>query len=207
MKKNVNILDYVEKYKYKYGISYLGENVKIIKWITALNILSVIYAFFWSLITILGTLIDLKSGESFTNGGKNSFISIIFCAAIMLIVLILYCVKQNFILKMVETISLIITQFVSIVAFWHVTDDVTGLHHITAFYWRHLIPSILVIIFSSLILGLVLSVRLKTNKLYNTIVDGLYKQYGKQDGETLTEAEWENFLTEYNPYKKIADDE
>ena len=44
---------------------------------------------------------------------------------------------------------------------------------------------------------------IKTNKLYDTLIDGLYKQYGKKDGESLTEEQWDEFLTKYNPYKRM----
>ena len=44
MKKQANILEYVEKYKYKYGISYADENSNLVKKLSVVTSLVWIYS-------------------------------------------------------------------------------------------------------------------------------------------------------------------
>ena len=39
------------------------------------------------------------------------------------------------------------------------------------------------------------------------LVDGLYKQYGTENGEKLSEEDWQKFLKDYNPKKMFKDTE
>lgn len=197
MKKNANILDYLEQYKYKYGISYLADNKKLVKGLTVTAVLVWIYTFFWSLMIVLGTLIDLKGGKVFDGDGKNSFITIISCMGLMVVSAVLLCFKD----KIFSSAILILSQPVMIMAFAHSTENVTGLGYIAAFYWRHLIPSIILILLSIFILVIFVGAKIKANKLYNFIVEGLYRQYGTKDGEKLTDEQWQEFLSNYNPKK------
>ena len=70
-----------------------------------------------------------------------------------------------------------------------------------SFYWRHAVPAVILFGLSVWIMIVLIRAKIKTNKLYDMLVEGLYKQYGKNDGETLTETEWDEFLTQYNPHK------
>lgn len=148
---------------------------------------------------IFGTIVDLKSNMVFADGAKNSFISIIVCTVLMVIAAVFFAFKQ----KIIACAILVLSQPFMIFEFARSTKDVTGIGYISEFYWRHAIPSVLLIIFCTVLIIILVRAIIKTNKLYNMLEEGLYKQYGTRDGEKLNDNEWQEFLTQYNPYKQI----
>ena len=110
---------------------------------------------------------------------------------------ILFICKQ----KIIGLAAAIITQPFIVLAYEPIS--VYGIGYVAGFYWKYLVPAIVFVLFAAILLFVLIRANVKTNKLYNMLVDGLYKQYGKKDGETLTEEQWNEFLTQYNPYKRI----
>ncbi len=53
MKKNANILEYVEKYKYKYGIKYAVDGGKLVKTLGVLASIVWGYSFFMIVLSLL----------------------------------------------------------------------------------------------------------------------------------------------------------
>ena len=81
--------------------------------------------------------------------------------------------------------------------------SVYGIGYVAGFYWKYLVPAIVFVLFAAILLFVLIRANVKTTKLYNMLLDGLYRQYGKKDGEKLSEEEWQKFLNEYNPYKQV----
>lgn len=202
MKKNANILEYVEKYKYKYGISNVSDNNKIMNFLTVLAGICWCYAFFMAMVFILGTCMQLKIGHVDFEFFKNSFYSIIIGTVLMIVAAFLLCCKQ----KIAACITSIVSQPVMVIAFAHLMKDPIGDLKFS-FYWRHAIPAILLVFFAVLVLIALINGIVKDNKLYDMLVEGLYKQYGTRDGEKLSEDEWNEFLINYNPKKQVVSED
>ena len=81
--------------------------------------------------------------------------------------------------------------------------SVYGMGYLPSFYWKFLVPAIIFVLIAAILLVVLIRAKIKTNKIYDLLVEGLYKQYGTKDGEKLTDSEWEEFLTNYNPYKQV----
>lgn len=198
MKKNANILEYVEKYKYKYGISYAQDGGRLVNTLSVISYFVWIYTFFMTALYIIGMSFSLSVGGADFNYIANSFITICVGAGVMIVGAALYLCKQ----KIIGSALTIISQPFMVMAFYHATRNSAGELN-TSFYWRHAAPAAILLGLAVWILIVLIRANIKTNKLYNMLVDGLYKQYGKKDGESLTEEQWNEFLTKYNPYKRI----
>lgn len=197
MKKNANILEYVEKYKYKYGIKYAEEGGKLVKTLGVLSSIVWIYSFFMIMLSIISFSINFAAGIFNYSDHSNVFISTIITAIIMIAAAVLYVCKQ----KIIACIIAIVAQIFVVLTYAPIS--VYGAGYMPSFYWRFVIPAALLIIFAASLLIVLIRANIKTNKLYNTLVEGLYKQYGTQDSEKLTDDQWQEFLTNYNPYKIV----
>lgn len=197
MKKNPNILEYLEKYKYKYGISYAQEGGKLVKTLSIITIILWVYSFFMLALTILSFSLNFSIGKTSYAEMGNVFITTIVCSVAMLAAAVLFFCKQ----KIVACIVFIVAE--TFVVLTYEPISVYGMGYVAGFYWKYAVPAILLVLFAAILLFILIRARVKTNKLYNMLVEGLYKQYGTRDGEKLTDAEWQEFLTQYNPYKQI----
>ncbi len=110
---------------------------------------------------------------------------------------VFYVCKQ----KMIACITAMAVQIFTVLAYAPIS--VYGAGYMASFYWRFAVPAALLIIFAAFLLIVLIRANVKTNKLYNTLVEALYKQYGTRDGEKLTDEQWNEFLTHYNPYKTV----
>ncbi len=198
MKKNTNILEYVEKYKYKYGISYAVDGGKLVKHLSVITGIIWVYSFFILVLSILSFGLNFGAGALNYNDFSNVFITTIVYAVVMIIAAALFVCKQ----KIIGLSLAIITQ--PFIVLTYESISVYGLGYIASFYWKFLIPAILFILFSAFLLIVLIRAVIKTNRIYNMLVDGLYKQYGTRNGEKLTDSEWNEFLSNYNPYKQIT---
>lgn len=197
MKKNANILEYVEKYKEKYDIRYAQDGGKLVKTLSVLTSIVWVYSFFMLVLSILSFALNFKAGVFVYSEFSNVFITTIVCAVVMIAAATLFVCKQ----KIAGCIAVIAAQPFVVLAYAPIS--VYGIGYLPSFYWKFAVPAALLILFTIWLLAVLIRAKVKNNKLYNTLVDGLYKQYGTKDGEKLTDQEWENFLTNYNPYKQI----
>ncbi len=197
MKKNANILEYVEKYKYKYGISYADEKSRLVKTFTVIASLVWVYSLFMLTVAILSFIINFNVDKLHYEELGNIFYTTVVCAVVMIAAAVLFFCGR----KIAGSIAVIIPQ--PFIILTHEPIFRYGLGHKAQFYWSYAVPSVLIVLIALCLLIVLIRARVKTNKLYNTILDGLYKQYGTRDGEKLSEDEWEEFLQKYNPYKPI----
>lgn len=198
MKKNKNILQYVEKYKYKYGISYAVDGGRLVKHLSVYTGIVWVYSFLVLFLSILSFALNFGAGTLEYSNLSNTFISTIGCAVIMAVAAALFICKQKIIGLI---ISIIIQPFIVLT---YKPISVYGTGYLPSFYWKFFVPAILFVLIAAFLLIVLIRARVKTNKLYNMLVEGLYKQYGTRDGEKLTDSEWDEFLSNYNPYKQIT---
>lgn len=197
MKRQANILDYVEKYKYKYGISYAQDGGKLVKSLSVITSTVWIYSFFMLVLSILSFSMNFAAGALDYDYLSDVFITTIVCAVVMIVAAALFVCGK----KIAGIIVAIVSQPFIVLAYEPIS--VYGIGYLPSFYWKFLIPAIVFVLVAAFLLIVLIRAKVKTNKLYNMLVEGLYKQFGTRDGEKLTDGEWEEFLTQYNPYKQI----
>lgn len=197
MKKNANILDYVEKYKYKYGISYAADGGKLVKHLSIYTGIVWCYSFFILVLSVLSFALNFAAGALNYRELNNVFISTISCAVCMVVSASFFVCKK----KIIALIIGICVQVAAVLTYMPISAY--GLGYLPSFYWKFLVPAIVFVLFAAWLLCVLIRANVKTNKIYNMLVEGLYKQYGTRDGEKLTDSEWDEFLSNYNPYKQI----
>ena len=180
------------------GISYAVDGGKLVKTLSVITGIIWIYSFFILVLSILSFGLNFGAGALNYNDFSNVFITTIVYTVVMIIAAALFVCKQ----KIIGLAVAIITQ--PFIVLTYESISVYGLGYIASFYWKFLIPAILFILFAAFLLIVLIRAIIKTNKIYNMLVDGLYKQYGTRNGEKLTDDEWQEFLTNYNPYKQIT---
>ncbi len=198
MKRNANILEYVEKYKYKYGIKYAEEGGALVKHLSVYTGIVWVYSFFILVLSILSFALNFAAGKLDYSYLSNIFITTIVCAVIMVVAAAFFVCKQ----KIIGLIIGIIVQPFIVLTYKPIS--VYGAGYLPSFYWKFLVPAMVFIILAAFLFIVLIRAKVKTNKIYDMLVEGLYKQYGTHDGEKLTDSEWNDFLTNYNPHKPIT---
>ncbi len=194
MKKNQNILNYLEKYKKKHHIFYTDETSGAYKNLAICFKVAWIYSFAMLALSLLSSSLNYlnikKGGFYFPN---YVLVPTIIAAVIMLAVPILFKLKLK---EIACVLALAIQPFLyfGYKKLWRY-----GLGYYTKFYWAIVVPAILVAVFSIILLAILLYGRYRKNQLYSEIISNLYRQYGTQDGKKLSASEWDEFLDNYSP--------
>lgn len=195
MKKNQNILDYVDKYKEKYGIKYADNGSPLIKGLGVTAIIVWCYSLIILLTSVFSFIINFKSGLLDYTNLKSVFITTVACSVLMIISAVFYVVNK----KVIASAVAIITQLAAVLTYMPISVYADG--YMASFYWKFAIPAALITLIAVAISFILIRAAIKTNKIYNSLVDGIYNQYGSKDGQKLSEKQWQEFLNNYNPYK------
>ena len=207
MKKSENILEYVEKYKYKYGISYLDEKHKGVKKLTtairAFLIYMVVFLpiMMWSLLLNAQKIAHTTQNFSFASIHKTTYTFEFY----VLLVSTLAFIFLLFVLKKSGLFSAIAVPILPLVVFCFgtCTENQNGFGYKPSFYFL-LVPAIILGILVVVLLLILIRAQIKTNMLYNMLIEGIYRQYGNTDGVKMSEAEWNEFIKDYNPHRMIT---
>ncbi len=195
MKKNQNILNYIETYKKKHHIVHTDENSKFFKIVNVLAIISLIYSLIIILLWTLSFSMNFGTGLLKFSQLKIEFIFTIISAVSLISSLVLLRFKKYISAYIISIIIELILVFI------YKPLSEKGMGYSPSFYWAFLIPAILVVLFSIILLSISFYSIYRKNSLYSEIIDNLYRQYGKKDGVRLSDAEWEEFLNNYNTGK------
>lgn len=201
MKKDANIMRYVEKYKYKYGISYADEKSNLVKRLYFFAKIVLIYMIGFIFVFNASLLFNSqKENFSFLHINASAYATdfYVLAACFVLLIAALILAKKN---KLFISIGLILP--VAVECFKPATQD--GLNYMTAFYLGA-IPAYVAVLLIAALVFIIIRAKLKTNGIYSMIIDILYKQYGTKDGEKLTEEQWQSFLKSYDSKSTILDD-
>lgn len=195
MKREANILDYVEKYKYKYGISYADEKSNLVKRIYIFIKIFLIYLVAYILIFNTSLLFNSQKKDfSFSAINDSAYAKdyYILLGCFLFLIVTLICAKKN---KLFTAAGLIILP-VAVECLKDATRD--GLNYMTSFYCGA-IPAYVAVLLITALLFILIRAKIKTKRIYDMLLDGLYRQYGTENGEKLNEDEWQEFLKKYNP--------
>lgn len=197
MKKYDGVLKRVKDLEEKKGIVYAKVGGKLYSTLNVLYIISGIWTLIMNLLFITGFLLLYSGKENFSEV-KSFIIAVSVATALIIVGYILKRFKLNLTGGIISLVPLVFL----IPLFASISKDATVvLGFKLYFYWRHLIPLLLMIIFIVWMTVIALRERIKLNRQYKKVVENLFAMYSQkiEDGSEITEEQWENFLKEYDP--------
>ena len=206
MKKNENILNRLEQYKYKRGISYATTDGKLYKGLRIFTTLSFIYFIIFNLLFLLAELMMISLNNVKFSDVQGIVISVATCTVLIIAGYILNCTK----FRLAGAILPLLPLIFNILVFYQAVSNASNTSGVLDtsnyifnlppfFYYRHLIPTVLLFVGFAFMAIIDIRARQKTNKLYRHLTESLYLQYKPEERSELTDEDWDNFLNNYNP--------
>lgn len=202
MKKYDSILKRVEAYEKKCEITYAKTNGKLFSYLRVLLTLSVIYMFGVNMLTSISLFAKATAIGEYTVMDKSSLIVMTIIVSASLLLMILTYFKNDWVI-LVVSLFLLACNIYLIFPLYTISNDGLGFFRLTpVFYWGHLVPFVLILIFTIWMAVIIIRQKYMVNFRYNTIINNLYHAY-KNDPSTnfitLSEEEWNEFLENYDP--------
>lgn len=192
MKKYSGVLKKVREIEEKRGIEYPRTDGKLYKGIKIAHIISGAWALVMNVFFLLSLWIKF-SGEEKMAELEGLILTISICSFGLILGFVLTNLKINIVGSAVSLMSSVLL----IITYGRELSDVLGFWGFKPFfYWRHLIPLILVAITIIWLCVIAVRAKIKTDKLYKKVTEGLYEEF-KSNSEN-TDDEWDEFLKNYN---------
>lgn len=192
MKKHLGVLKRVREIEEKRGIEYARTSGKLYKGLKVVHILSASWALLMNLFFLLSLWIVFSGKEKMAEL-EGLVLTVAVCSLGLILGFVLTCLKIN----IAGAVSSLVSSVMLIVTYGREMSDVLGFWGFKpSFYWRHLIPLALAIITIIWMVIIAVRERIKTNKLYKKVSEGLYEEFKKNSENT--DEEWEEFLKNYN---------
>ena len=162
-----------------------------------------------NLFYVLGFLL-MYSGTDNMKTVANSIITVSVCTGIMILGYVLNCCK----LYLAGGIVSIIPSIFLIPLFGNILEDGLGfMGYKISFYWRHLGPLVVMILFMIIMTVIAVRANIKLERQYKRVCENLFNMYNidPQSGNELSEEQWDEFLKNYDPndykkqFKKLVD--
>lgn len=203
MKYIENISQRVRKAEERAAIIYAKEDGKLYKWLKALYTLSLSVAILMSLLYIGGRAshiyeltalkLDIISTADI-EATKQSILIISIVCVLWLASFIFTKLKKEIVALALTLIPGIVSCATLINTSQNTSEFNTGIN--IDFWLRHFIPFILAVFFIVWLLIIKIRAQHLFKTAYNNMVNRIYQQYG---GNELSEAQWEEFLSNYDP--------
>ena len=200
MKMQESILRRVRAVEEKNGIKYAETDGRLYKTLRVFYIILFAYTTAVNLLYIAGMTYVYLGTDNFKNV-VNSIVTVSICTALIAVGFVL----SFFRFKLAAGIISIVPEIFLIPVFGIALSDSLGfLGFKASFYWRHFAPLALLVILMIFTTVIAVRARIKTEKQYKKVTDNLYKLY-RQNGNDISDEQWEQFLNNYNPtdYKKL----
>ncbi len=202
MKKYDSILKRVEAYEKKCEITYAKTSGKLFAYLRVLLTLSVIYMFCINMLTCLSLFLKANALGKYNVMSKQTLTTMTVVVIISVLFMILTYFKNDSV-KLVGGVGLFICNIYLIFPIYSISNDGLGFFRlIPVFYWGHLTPFVLILIFTLWIIAIIVRQKYMINIRYNIIINNLYRAY-KNDHSTqfnsISEEEWNDFIENYDP--------
>lgn len=189
MKMYDSVLQRVKMIEEKNGIKYATTDGKLYKGVKIVFIILFSYAMMMKSFYLLGAVIASQL--------KLPLITPVVGTTLIIAGFVLLLLKQHIIGTAITTAS----SAVLIFTFGRMLIDSYTEKLVLKFYWAHLIPLLLLVIFSVWLTVIAVRARLKLKHMYNRVVENIYNAYkiNIADGEAVEEEKWEEFLEKFDP--------
>ena len=188
MKKNKNMLSYIEKYKSKRGINFATTDGALYHSLRVVFTIGFIYIMIFHLLYLLSA-ITLKA--DYFASVKTIYITVAVCAAGIVLGYILNSTKFKLAGCLVTFVPLIMNLYI----FFNISvSEKKFLGTATHFYYRFAFPA-LVILFAITFMAIIdIRSKIKTDKLYRHLEEELYRQHKDCNLSSLTSEQWEEII-------------
>ncbi len=201
MKMHKGVLKKVKAVQEKRGIAYTDTESVAYKWVKIIYILSFSYATFTNVSVIIGALMKAAAFEE----GFGAFISqksveyaTVISGALLIIAGFIALLK-----KLHEiALPLNLVPCVWLIFYYKSTlaDELTLDRVYTKYYWRHLAPLALTALLALWLCFIGIRENLRLKRDYTKITEQIYTACKKNlKTDQITEAEWADFLENYDP--------
>lgn len=189
MKKNQIIMNRVEQYEYKKGISYLKTDGKF--YLTLKVLISIFFAWAISMNMLAVLSWGIRIGNESFKHVANEFFTLLSFGVLSIIGFVLIFTK----LKAAGLIVSIVTSIFTIITYAPLLQDGTViLGYKTIYFTRHFIPYAMVTILAMLMFVVVLIEYFKYNKNYKRIEKNLNTEYSLMRENENLDITWEEYL-------------
>lgn len=174
----------VDEFEYKKGISYVKTDSRVYISTRVVYILSFVYKIFCSLILIAGMSFVKEPLE------KSMRVNVISSAVLYMLAFVVMLFKVDFVSAIFNILAVILEMTVAIPGLVIYADAVSIQ---PSFYWKHLIPMLLVLITCGIMAYISVSAYFKRRRSRKTVLDKLYNENSealKEGGESA----WEELL-------------
>lgn len=189
MKMYYGVLQRVKQIENKNGIRYATTDSKGYKILKVLLILALIYTFGVNLIIILGAAL----------GGNTALLLNTGISTLVIIAGYIIYIKKLYILGGVLTLAP--TVYLALYFKNLLTDTGYTVGVNAKYYWRHLIPLAIIAVCITAMCIIAVRAKARLQKMYNKVTENIYNKYkvNVADGEDIDEAQWEEFLANFDP--------
>ncbi len=202
MKKYDSILERVRYVEYKYGIQYAKPDGKLFAAVRTAYLLFFIYHSVMVLLFLLGQILKYGNTENWAPNAAGFW---------MVLGAELFSIGGYVLLKTPwkiwgVAVSILQAPLLAVLFGERMTDDLVRFGIRVSFYWRHLIPLVVMFVLLLWMLGIIVRAAVKTNRQYKKIVETLYTQYHvgvTEEGEGISDQQWDEFLANYDPRKDL----
>lgn len=207
MKKNENIMARVEQYKYKRGISYNTVDGSLYHGWKIFGTLCFIYYAFFAAMYFLAQILALTGAfgkgyeESIRLQFTTNFLPVAIATVITITGYVLTCLKKTKLAGCIAVIVGAVAYGISILSIIKLMKLVPGpednwfLGIPGKYYFYNFIPALLLVLSFGVLLSIDISARIKTNKVYNTVVENLYEKHSQETPDGITDSEWQAILS------------
>jgi len=214
MKYYEGVLKKVRLLEEKNGIFYARVDGKVYKGMrTVLIAVSLYSLWFNGIAAFFGAYVSMDNLA--LKGYKSEAVSITVCVPILFLGILLVLLKKHIVGAVITCVPAIVMLLACRVLAKAENPGMAIDGIDPAYYWKHFVPLVAIIITVLWLAGIYIRERLKTRASYIRVTENLYNLYkvnvGK--GEEITEEQWEVFLEKYDPFNykqqflNIADDE
>lgn len=188
MKMHSNILEKVRIYEEKRGITYPKTDGKLYNSFKVLYVISLIYTLGVNLLFLLGCAI----GESIFEALENSVYTVIALSVLLIASLVIMRFRKFIWVHIVTFLFNVLSSVGLCFTFATLLKDVVGFK--PKFYYCHLVPLCLMVIFTVVLTVVAIRAILKTQKNYKIILENLYSAYNTVDDGNISNEEWDEIL-------------
>ena len=201
MNHNPNILKMVEKYRYRKGIVITDEKSNIFKIFKIIYFISLIWTFVFNLYFLIGNIVSLVFSEVKI---KTTPAITILISTIFLVAGFIFLLKKLYIPGGIATIFSLIMGIVQYYTL--LLNDIQlngGITHF--FYWRHLIPTIIVLVTCLVICYIGIKTKVLLNRDYKKITEKLYVSSSDKLTD-LSDEQWQDLLDSGELFRENFED-
>ncbi|MBQ8202890.1 MAG: hypothetical protein IJZ75_01230 [Clostridia bacterium] len=195
MKKFKSVLDRVDFIENKFGIYYAKTDGALYKTLKIIYSVAFVYSLFMYVASVLGAALYISDGD-YTESMYNFMIAIIIFTVVSLAGTILIWSKLNIV---GTAVSLLPVPFLLFIFGKNLVDEVGTGPFKAVFYYRHLIPSVIMIVTLLWMFIIALRAHIKRNKRYKQILQNIYEIFKAENPDNLSLDDWKEFIEAYNP--------